>query len=41
MSTSLTSFVNSPEYLMLSSQDREIKETELIQKEKDIKNGEK
>jgi len=41
MYKTLTSFVNSPEYLMLSSQERNIKEAELMKKENAAKNEKK
>jgi len=37
----LTSFVNSPEYLMLSSQERRNKEAELMEKQNEAKNEQK
>ncbi|MDK2824445.1 MAG: hypothetical protein PWP71_2363 [Clostridia bacterium] len=39
MYKTVSSFVNSPEYLMLSSKERNIKEEELRKKEQNSKNG--
>jgi len=41
MYNTLSSFVNSPEYLMLSSKERKIIEAELIKKENATKNEHK